>query len=376
MSKPGIYIHIPFCRHKCSYCDFYLITNLGIADRFLDNLINEIILSASIYRNDIFDSVFIGGGTPSILSGEQIGRILGALKNNYNISDESEITIESNPEDFINDSDKLHQIRNSGINRISFGVQSFNDDELKFLTREHSATQAIKVIENAKKYFDNISIDLIYSLPNQSIGNLESTLETAIGLNIPHISAYTLIYEKETPIYNMMSRNKIVRNDDNIESELYSLFSSKLISKGYEHYEVSNYAKKGFESKHNLKYWEYSNYLGFGPSAHSMWNGKRWNNFRNIIKYNISLQKNELPIENEIVLTKEEMKTEFIMLGLRSKGVLLANYESTFGREFYEEFRKPVSILQEQELGILKKDYFSLTEKGYLLVDEICAKYF
>ena len=376
MSKPGIYIHIPFCRHKCSYCDFYLITNLGIADRFLDNLINEIILSSNIYRNDIFDSVFIGGGTPSILTGEQISRILNVLKNNYNISDESEITIESNPEDFINDTDKLHQIRIAGINRISFGVQSFNDEELKFLTREHSAKQAVEVIENAKIYFDNISIDLIYSLPNQSIENLENTLETAIGLNIPHISAYTLIYEKETPIYNLMSRNKIIRNDDNIESELYSLFSDKLISKGYEHYEVSNYAKKGYESKHNLKYWEYANYLGFGPSAHSMWNGKRWNNFRNIIKYNINLQKNELPIENESVLSKEEMKTEFIMLGLRSKGVLLANYESTFGREFNEEFSEQINILKEQELGILKKDYFSLTEKGYLLVDEICAKYF
>jgi oxygen-independent coproporphyrinogen III oxidase len=372
----GIYIHIPFCRRKCSYCDFYLITNLSIVERFLDNLINEIILSANNYKNDFFDSIFIGGGTPSILSGEQVSRILDALKNNYNISDESEITIESNPEDFINEPGKLLRIRDAGINRISFGIQSFNDDELKFLTREHTVKQAVVVIENAKIYFDNISIDLIYSLPNQIIKYLENTLDIAIRLNIPHISAYTLIYEKETPIYNLMNRNIIIRNDDNIESELYSIFSDILISKGYEHYEVSNYAKKGFESKHNLKYWEYANYLGFGPSAHSMWNGKRWNNFRNIIKYNISLQKNQLPIENENILAVEEMKTEFIMLGLRSKGVKLNNYKNIFKNEFIEEFKEQVNVLIEKELGILKKDYFSLTEKGYLLVDEICAKYF
>jgi oxygen-independent coproporphyrinogen III oxidase len=376
LKESGIYIHIPFCRRKCNYCDFYLITNINILDRFLNNLQNEIYISSDKYKNIKFDSIFIGGGTPSILSESQIEKILNALYKKYNISDGCEITIESNPEDFIYDSNKLKSYENTGINRISFGVQSFNDDELKFLTREHSSQQAIEVIENAKKYFKNISIDLIYSLPEQKIKQLEKTIDMAIKLDVPHISAYTLIYENETPIFNMLGKKKIKKNDEKIESELYLLFSDMLIKSGYEHYEVSNYAKIGYESKHNLKYWEYINYLGFGPSAHSFFNSTRRNNFRNIIKYNISLQKNELPIENEHILTEEEKKTEFIMLGLRSKGVHLKRYIDIFGKEFGKEFYRQIKELENEKYGYITDDYFKLTEKGYLMADEICAKYF
>lgn len=376
LNKPGIYIHIPFCSHKCNYCDFYLITNLDIIDRFLINLEKEIVISAGKYKNCTFDSVFIGGGTPSLLKGSQINRIIGTLKNNYKISDQSEITIETNPENFINNENKLSEFKIAGINRISFGIQSFNDDELNFLTREHSSSQAIQVIENAKKYFENISIDLIYSLPGQTKASLINTIDTAVELKIPHISAYTLIYEEETPIFNSMKRNIISKNEDTYESELYSIFTEKLLQSGYGHYEVSNYALKDFESRHNMKYWEYSNYLGFGPSAHSFWNGKRWNNFRNIIKYNISLQKNELPMENENSLSVDEMKTEFIMLGLRSKGVNLKNYNKIFGSIFKEEFSSQIKEIKENGIGELSKEYFSLNEKGYLLADEICARYF
>lgn len=375
MKNSGLYIHIPFCKRKCNYCDFYLITNLNILDRFLQNLEKEIIFQSEKYRDYNFDTIFIGGGTPSLLSAKQIDNILNTLYKCYNISDGCEITNEANIEDFINP-ENLESFRNIGINRMSFGVQSFIDDELKFLTREHTSKQAIEVIEKAKKYFDNISIDLIYSLPDKKKSNLEKTLNKVLELEIPHVSAYTLIFEKETPIYNLMERKKIKKNNDKFESELYLTFSEKLIEAGYEHYEVSNYAKKGFESKHNLKYWEYENYLGFGPSAHSFFNGKRWSNFRNIIKYNISLQKNELAVENEHTLSTEESKTEFIMLGLRSKGVNLKRYKELFGKEFSDEFTNSLNILAKENLGNKKNNYFSLTEKGYLMVDEICAKYF
>lgn len=375
MQKDGIYIHIPFCTKKCNYCDFYLITNTNILERFLKNLDNEFILQSEKYKGCEFDTIFIGGGTPSLLNERQIENILNTIHKKYKIFPNAEITIEANPENF-SENEKFIGIRNAGINRISFGIQSFVDEELKFLTREHNSKQAIEIIEKAKKYFDNISIDLIYSLPGQKKKNLEKTLEQTIKLGIPHISAYTLIFEKETPIYNMMDRKKIKQNEDEIESELYLMFSDKLLNTGYEHYEVSNYAKKGYESQHNLKYWEYSNYLGFGPSAHSFFNGKRWNNFRNIIKYNVSLQKNELAMENEQILTEEESKTEFIMLGLRSKGVKLKRYLELFGKEFEDEFADSLSILTKEKLGIKKTDYFSLTEKGYLILDEICAKYF
>ncbi len=375
MPFSGIYIHIPFCRKKCSYCDFYLITNTVILERFLDNLKKEISLHSQFYKNTGFDTIFIGGGTPSLLDTKQIESILNSLFKNYIIKRNPEITIEANPEDF-NKTQKLKYLKDIGVNRISFGVQSFIDPELKFLTREHSAEQSVDVIKNAKKYFDNISVDLIYSLPNQKISNLEKTLDITLKLEIPHVSAYTLIYEKETPLYNLMQRKKIVMNDDELESKLYLLFSEKLTENGYEHYEVSNYAKKGYRSKHNLKYWEYENYLGFGPSAHSFFDGKRWNNFRNIIKYNISLQKNELAIENVHNLTAEESKTEFIMLGLRSVGVNFKKYSELFGNDFTVEHKDSLKILTENNLGIYKNNYYSLTEKGYLMVDEICAKYF
>jgi len=374
--NPGIYIHIPFCSHKCNYCDFYLITNLNIIDRFLMNLRKEMELCSYNYRGIKFNSVFIGGGTPSLLTGAQIDSLLKTLKKNYNISEKSEITIETNPENFILDKNKFSEYRDAGINRISFGIQSFNDDELKFLTREHTSAQAIDVIHKAQKYFDNISIDLIYSLPGHKLKSLEYTLNTAISLDIPHISAYTLIYEEETPVFNLLKRNKINQTDDKTESDLYLLFSEKLKKSGYNHYEVSNYAKAGYESQHNLKYWEYENYLGFGPSAHSFWNGKRWNNCRNIIKYNINLQRNELPIENEYTLSIEEMKTEFIMLGLRSKGVNLNTYKKIFGKDFQSEFTNQIKELIDNGDGFFNKEYFSLNERGYLLADEICAKYF
>lgn len=375
MPFSGIYIHIPFCRKKCDYCDFYLITNTVILERFLENLKTEIFLHSQFYKNTGFDTIFIGGGTPSLLDAKQIESILDSLFINYDIKRNPEITIEANPEDFCR-TQKLKYLKDTGVNRISFGIQSFVDRELKFLTREHSSEQSVDVIKNAQKYFDNISIDLIYSLPHQKISDLEKTLDITLKLEIPHVSAYTLIYEKETPLYNMMQRKKIVMNDDKLESKLYMLFSEKLAKRGYEHYEVSNYAKKGYRSKHNLKYWEYENYLGFGPSAHSFFGGKRWNNFRNIIKYNISLQKNELAIENVHNLTAEELKTEFIMLGLRSVGVNLKRYRELFGKEFENEFSDSLDLLVKENLGMKRTGYFSLTEKGYLIVDEICAKYF
>ena len=268
----GIYIHIPFCRRKCSYCDFYLISNLNIVDRFVSNLLKEIEISSVSYRKEKFNTIFFGGGTPSILSADKLGIIISSLKNYFNISENPEVTIEANPEDFA-DTD-FNEYRAAGINRFSFGVQSFNNDELKFLTREHSAGHAEKIIRECLKIFDNVSIDLIYSLPNQKKDNLINSLKKVIELNVPHVSAYTLIFEEQTKLYNLFRKNLVTQNEDSLEAELYSLVTGFLTSRGFNHYEVSNYAKPGYQSKHNLKYWSYENYVGFGPSAHSLYNGK------------------------------------------------------------------------------------------------------
>ena len=370
----GLYIHIPFCRRKCTYCDFYLVTNLNIIDKFVNNLITEIKLSAPLYQDEKYDTVFFGGGTPSLLSPDVLKKIIDELKNNFNVSDISEITIEANPEDFF-DAD-FKKYKDAGINRFSFGVQSFIDDELKFLSRMHTASEAETVIKKCREIFDNVSCDIIYSLPNQSKENLQYSLNKTIELDIPHVSAYTLIFEEQTKLFTLLKKNLVKQNEDKLESDLYSFVSDFLKSKGFNHYEISNYAKPGYESRHNLKYWQYENYIGFGPSSHSLYNGKRWNDFRDIVKYNVHLQDGKLPIENEIRLDEKMMKMEFIMLGLRSTGVNYERYKKIFGTDFYEDYNWSINELQRNRLGIILAEEFKLNEDGYKLTDEIAAKYF
>lgn len=374
----GLYIHIPFCRRKCTYCDFYLVTNFNIVDKFVTNLLKEIELTAPLYKNEKYNTIFFGGGTPSVLPTARLKEIINALKNNFNVSENSEITIEANPEDFQKDSiiADFEEYKEAGITRFSFGVQSFIEEELKFLTRMHSAEQAENVLRECRKVFDNVSCDIIYSLPNQTKENLEYSLKKVIELGIPHVSAYTLIFEEQTKLYTLMQKNLVKQNEDSVESDLYSYVSDFLTQKGFSHYEVSNYAKPGYESKHNLKYWSYENYIGFGPSAHSLHNGKRWNNFRDIIKYNIYLQDGKLPIENEIILDEKMKKMEFIMLALRSTGVDYNRYNKFFNKNFYEEYKNSIDELIKNDLGNISPEKFKLSEKGYKLTDEIVAKYF
>lgn len=374
----GLYIHIPFCRRKCTYCDFYLVTNLNIVDKFVTNLLKEIELTSPFYKNEKYDTIFFGGGTPSVLTPARLKEIIEALKSNFNLSKNSEITIEANPEDFQKDFiiANFKEYKSAGINRFSFGVQSFIDDELKFLTRMHTAEQAENVIRECRKVFDNVSCDIIYSLPNQTKENLQYSLNKVIELNIPHVSAYTLIFEEQTKLYTLLQKNLVKQNEDSVESDLYSFVSDFLTLHGFTHYEVSNYAKPGYESKHNLKYWSYENYIGFGPSAHSLHKGKRWNNFRDIIKYNIYLQEGKLPVENEIILDEKMMKMEFIMLALRSTGVDFNHYNKFFSKNFYDEYKNSIDELIKNDLGIISEEHFKLNEKGYKLTDEIAAKYF
>ncbi|MBK8550580.1 MAG: radical SAM family heme chaperone HemW [Ignavibacteria bacterium] len=328
----GIYIHIPFCSKRCNYCDFYLITNLNVIDKFILNLKIEISLSGESYTQNQFDTIFFGGGTPSVLSHNQIEEIINCLHTHFSISSDAEISMEANPEDFLDK--KVSDYRSAGINRLSLGVQSFVDSELKFLTRQHTSEEAQSVINDAFKYFDNINLDIIYSLPSQSKTDLDFSLSKAIELGIKHISAYTLTYEEKTVLYKSLQKNLVKRNPDLLEAELYSFVSEKLISNGYDHYEVSNFAKKNYQCRHNLKYWQYENYLGLGPSAHSFFNNTRWNNFRDIVKYNASIEKNILPVEELYEVSKDQRHLEFIMLSLRSGGIDFEKYKNLFNVNF------------------------------------------
>ncbi|CAN5580300.1 radical SAM family heme chaperone HemW [soil metagenome] len=370
----GIYIHIPFCRRKCTYCDFYLITNLNLIDRFTESLLREIELYSSKNKAVTFDTIFFGGGTPSLIGAEKLGRIISMLRSSFNISDDSEICIEANPEDLLNAD--IKSFRDAGINRISFGVQSFNNNELQFLTRNHTAEEALLTISQAQKYFDNISLDLIYSLPGQTIKDLTRSLEIAISTGVPHISAYTLIFEKFTRLYTLLQNGKVLRNNESTEADMYHLVSRMLNEAGYAHYEISNYSKQGYESRHNKKYWSYENYLGMGPSAHSMFNGKRLNNYRDIVKYNVMLSENRLPLEEVYELKPINIKKEFIMLALRSDGIHFERYGSVVGEDFEKEFSKEISSLISAGLGEANSKRLKLNEEGYLLADEIMRKYF
>jgi oxygen-independent coproporphyrinogen-3 oxidase len=376
MDKKGIYIHVPFCRRKCNYCDFYLVTNLNIISKFLESLDSELKLLSKDYSKEEFDSIFIGGGTPSILESKDIGKLIEKLNKYFTLDRNTEITIESNPEDFINNPLKLKELFETGINRLSIGIESFNDSELRFLTRGHTSFQAVKVLENAKKYFNNISIDLIYSLPDQKITDLYKSVETSIQLEIPHISAYTLIYEKETKLYNDFLKKKIKPQSENSESEFYQRLNNSLSQSDYDHYEISNYSKPGFKSRHNLKYWNYTEYIGLGPSAHSFYSGKRWNNYRNVIKYMNTLKNGILPIENSYTLTIEESELEYIMLGLRAEGVDMDKFRNYFNFKFEDKYKSSMDELINNNLAIFQTNNFRLNEKGYSIADEIISRYF
>ena len=374
MNKAGIYIHIPFCRKRCNYCDFFFTTNLNLLDEFIENLNQEIRLASQGYKDVEFDTIFFGGGTPSILSLKQFESILNTFHKEYKISSSNEISIECNPEDL--DNYNLKELRQIGINRLSLGVQSFNDSELMFLTREHSTKQAEDVIKEAKDHFENISIDLIYSLPKQTKKKVEYSLNKLMELNIPHVSAYTLIFEEKTILYKQLMKEVVSQNNEALEAELYEFISDKLTTEGFQHYEISNFAKEGFESKHNLKYWEYDNYLGFGPSSHSFFDKKRWENFRSIKKYMGSIERGHLPIAKEHTLNKNEMRTEFIMLALRSKGVNFKKYQKALDEDFKSKYERAIQELIKNGYAKLEQGKFKLNRKGYAIADEILAKYF
>lgn len=370
----GIYIHIPFCHKRCIYCDFFLVTNPDLREKFLEGLSSEIRLSSSLYAEEKFDTIYFGGGTPSILSPTQISEIIKEVKEKFNIDGDPEITIEANPEDL--NADNIPQYRDAGINRISLGLQSFIDRELEFLTREHTADEGIEVIESIKKYFDNFSIDIIYSLPGSSVEDINYSIRKAAELGAPHISAYALTFEKKTVLYSQSEAGLVIPNSEETESELYGFVSDTMTENGYDHYEVSSFTKPGYEARHNSKYWELRNYIGLGPSSHSFYKGKRWNNVRSIGGYADALSKDMLPRENESNPDNDELLFEYVMTSLRSKGINLQKYQDISGRDFLQTKEEAVRVLVDNKMAEMNNGRFKLTRKGFSIADEIIVKFF
>lgn len=393
-NKLEIYIHIPFCVKKCDYCDFLSApSDSGTMESYVKALVKEIEFSREKMKDYLIDTVFIGGGTPSILAGSFIERILEALRKNSKISENAEITIECNPGTI--DESKLQSYKRAGINRISFGLQSANDKELKSIGRIHTYAQFLESYHMARECgFDNINIDLMSALPGQSEKSYEETLEKIIKLNPEHISAYSLIVEEGTEMYQRVksakAKGKTILPDEEEERKMYYRTKELLAKAGYERYEISNYAKKGYECRHNIGYWERRDYLGFGIGAASLYQEERYNNVSDIQEYmdrllnsdisNISSNlssggresevKPEFGIvesveENQQKLSVEEQMEEFMFLGLRmTRGVSVKTFEEAFGKKYEVVYGKTLDKLVEQELLEQEGDYIRLTERG------------
>ena len=279
--KRGLYVHIPFCIKKCAYCDFVSCSGM---DRYFDEYIEEIEKEASGYSTETVDTVFIGGGTPTVLSAKQLTKLCCGIKQHISISDNAEYTIEANPKTL--DESKLEAIKKSGINRISIGVQSFNDSELKAVGRIHNSKEAVRTIEKVKEYgFCNINLDIMMNLPNQTDESLLSTLETAVGLEPAHLSCYSLILEENTPLFEAYKSGKYKEPDQETDRRRYHMTIDFLKKHGYNKYEISNFAKPGKECRHNIKYWSCSEYIGLGAAAHSYYKGERFSNTDDIKRY-------------------------------------------------------------------------------------------
>lgn len=370
----GIYIHIPFCHHKCNYCDFYSITSLEAVDSFLNALYKEIYLSSDAWKEKSFDTIYFGGGTPSILPAEAIDHILSKLKNHFQFHPDTEITVEANPGTL--DIDKATGYRETGVNRVSLGIQSFNERELKFLERIHNVEEIYRSFSDLRLAgFNNISIDLISAIPRQKKENLIFNLNKAIQLNPEHISIYTLIIEANTPLGALTKEGKITPFDENTEADYYLSTIEHLEKHGYQWYEISNFSKSdNLQSRHNNKYWNLNPYLGLGPSAHSFNITHRWSNPRSLKKYNQDLINDRIPAINLEKLDQETAMTEFAFLGLRQKkGIDKDRFQEMFSLTFDEVFSEFVFRFKKTPWLENEKSHLFLTKKGLPLCDEISS---
>lgn len=373
----GIYIHIPFCVRKCHYCDFYSTTNLALIEDFIVALEREIETTAPIDLE--FDSLYFGGGTPSVLMPQQIERIMGAVFRNFSFLPNIEISLEVNPGSV--DRGKLISYRKAGINRITIGTQSFNDRNLGFLRRIHSSAEARQTIEWVRETeFGHLGLDLIYGLPQQSRDDWIEDMRTAVSFHPEHLSCYLLTVEAGTPLHTDVRCGRVMPADEKSAAELFRATVDFLDGCGYRQYEVSNFAlldqaaDTSNRSRHNQKYWTFAPYIGFGPGAHSYLDPYRYWNHRNLQAYLTEIRAGRPPIAESEELSKTQMMMEAILLGLRqSDGIDLTAFNDKFGFDFEQYFAGQLDELVMEGKANLTDNRFALTTEGLLLLDSICA---
>ena len=370
----GIYIHIPFCKQACHYCDFHFSTSMKKAADMVLALAKEIQMRKNEFRNDVVETIYFGGGTPSRLQISDLRFLIEEVYKNFIISNNLEITIEANPDDL--SEDYLIELSKIGINRLSIGIQSFFEDDLQLMNRAHNSAEAKKCLELATKYFDNISLDLIYGIPGMTDQKWKQNIEIALGFGIPHISSYALTVEPKTALNKLIQTGKITKPKDEVAEAHFQILVEMLEKNGFIHYELSNFGKENYFSKNNSGYWLGKKYLGIGPSAHS-YDGisRSWNVSNNAI-YLKSLGENKLSNEIEI-LSKTDRYNEYIMTGLRTIwGVSLGRIEQEFGNEYFDYLQKQSQKFLNDELLFIENKILKPTPKGKFLTDGIASDLF
>jgi oxygen-independent coproporphyrinogen III oxidase len=370
----GIYIHIPFCKRACHYCNFHFSTSLGLKNGFLEALLKEIQLRKHYLGGEKISTIYFGGGTPSLLETVEIQKILSALHQTFEIEQNAEITLEANPDDI--SAPRLESWKTAGVNRLSIGVQSFFEEDLRWMNRAHTAEQSLVSIPLALDHFPNITIDLIYGMPTLTDEKWKANVERAISLKIPHLSCYALTVEPKTALEKMISQSKMADVDSNDQARQFLLLMDWLSGAGYEHYEISNFALPGKRSRHNSSYWRGAKYLGLGPSAHSFDGESRQWNIANNALYIKALDKNELDYQKEI-LTPTQQMNEYIMTSLRTAEGLDVDYIKTkSGDAASETIRRISEPLLQKHLLYIDSGRLILTKEGKLFADGIAADLF
>lgn len=391
----SIYIHIPFCVKKCEYCDFVSGTPRAIPQKeYTASIIKEMarVSEKLFFQKATCNSIFFGGGTPSLFSPDNIARMIDEIRARYIVKDGAEITLEANPKTA--DYEKLKGFRSAGVNRLSIGVQSFNDNILKLLGRIHDKNEALAFYENAQKAgFENISLDIIFGAPTQTIDILNDDLGTLITLSPKHISAYNLTLEEGTLLFDKVASGKLTMPDDEIAADMFELVREKLTANGYNHYEISNYVKPGMESAHNMNYWRYGDYIGFGSAAHSLikksesaldmisgFHGAkmenhdasrlavRWNNVEDYQDYMQKIERGGYAFDSAESLSDEKQKSEYLIMGLR---MLSGIKNDDYFKSTYSADQSKISSLVERGLLEFKNNSLKLTKKGVLLLNEV-----
>ena len=376
----GIYIHIPFCKQACHYCDFHFSTSLKKKDALVLALVKELELRKDEFKNQIIETIYFGGGTPSLLTYDQLSLLINSVYKNYKVSKNPEITLEANPDDLVSVRAQSRTIfedyLNLGINRLSIGIQSFFEADLKLMNRAHNADEAKNCLKEAIKYFDNISLDLIYGIPGLSNKRWIENIDTALSYNIPHISSYALTVEPKTALESFIKKGIIQNVDDDLAQQQFHILIEKLEAQGFVHYELSNFGKPNYFSRNNSAYWQGKHYLGIGPSAHSFNGNERGWNVRNNIKYIKALQENKVPMEIE-TLSKTDKYNEYVMTGLRTIwGVSIEKVERDFGLNYKNYLLEQATIHLKNDLLYLDDNKLLVTKKGKFLSDGIASDLF